>query len=69
MSRIKPLSIETHIIKNSGAFKAAGPRMQFSLRKNPADYGLPALKHIEVLSKESAPVWAGLLDLPQHDLT
>lgn len=29
----------------------------------PADYGLTALKHIEILSKHSAPVWADLLDL------
>ena len=36
---------------------------------DPANYGLPALKHIEALSKESAPVWADLLDLPQPDLT
>lgn len=37
---MRPLDINTQIITNSGAFKAATPRMQFALRGKPLDYGL-----------------------------
>lgn len=40
--RIRRLSVETQIIESGAAFKAAGPKMQFTMRSDPMRYGLMA---------------------------
>lgn len=39
LSRTRALDIKRHTIDNTGAFKTAPPRMQFTLRSQPSDYG------------------------------
>lgn len=40
-------------------------RAQFRILK-PSEFGVPALKHIEVLSRRSEPAWPAVLGLPEH---
>jgi len=40
-ARISPLDIQRHIIQNGKAFTAANPRLQFAIKPQPSDYGLP----------------------------
>ena len=40
-SRIEALDIQCYVIENGKAFTAASPRLQFALKSNPIDYGLP----------------------------
>lgn len=41
-NRLRPLTLETRIIESGGAFKAAGPKLQFTMRSDPIRYGLGA---------------------------
>jgi len=39
-ARLRTTKIIVHVIENGAAFKAASPRLQYSLKSNPSDYGL-----------------------------
>ncbi len=41
-ARIRPIHFHKRIIDSSGAFKAAGPKLQFTMRGDPIRYGLSA---------------------------
>jgi len=41
LDRLRPLNIEIMQMESSAVFKAAAPRLQFSLKSTPQDYDLP----------------------------